>query len=67
MFDGVGFDVWLKQVPRLPSRHVTECSLPHSIAFDNSANLPELDVIQELTTRKSNFAHDKLVDVMGVG
>lgn len=66
MFDGVGFDVWLKQVPCLPARHVAEGTLPHSVALNDSTNLPELDVIQELTALESYLAHDKLVDVMGV-
>ena len=66
MFDGVWFYMGLEQVPRLPPRHVTEGTLPHSVALYDSTNLPELDVIQEITARKSYLAHDKLVDVMGV-
>lgn len=66
MFDGVWLYMGLEQVPRLPPRHVAEGTLPHSVALNDSTNLPELDVIQELTARKSYLAHDKLVDVMGV-
>ena len=66
MFDGVRFYMWQKQVPRLPPRHVAEGTLPHSVALYDSTNLPELDVIQELTARESDFAHDQLIDVMGV-
>ena len=66
MFDGVWLYMGLKQVPRLPARHVAEGTLPHSVSLYDSTNLPELDVIQELTARESYLAHDKLVDVMGV-
>ena len=66
MFDGVWLYMGLKQVPRLPARHVAEGTLPHSVALYDSTNLPELDVIQELTARESYLAHDQLKDVMGV-
>ena len=66
MFDGVGFYVGLEAGTMSAS---ASCHRRYVAAFGSpydSTNLPELDVIQELTARKSYLAHDKLVDVMGV-
>jgi len=38
-----------------------------AVSFDDAANLPELDVIEKLTTRDAYFAHEQLVDVVGGG
>jgi xanthine/uracil/vitamin C permease (AzgA family) len=37
-----------------------------AVASDDAAHLPETDVIQKLTAGDSYFAHEQLIDVVGV-
>ena len=36
-----------------------------AVASDDTADFPELEVVQELTTRNAYFAHEQLIDVAG--
>ena len=36
-----------------------------AVASDDAAHLPEADVVEELTARDANFAHEQLIDVVG--
>ena len=38
-----------------------------AVASNDTANLPEAEVIEELTARDAYLAHEQLVDVVGVG
>ena len=36
-----------------------------AVATDDTANLPEAEVVEKFTTRDAYLAHEQLVDVMG--
>ena len=38
-----------------------------AVATDDAAHLPEAEVVEEITARDSDFAHEQLVDVVGGG
>ena len=38
-----------------------------SVASDDAPDFPEADVVEELTTGYSDFAHEQLIDVVGAG